>query len=146
MRKSAVLSCVAFSLSLLTACSSDDSSGVENKPLESSGARTWVATEPTQCLTNPWEQDWLSKNNGDMAAYPRDLSWPRQLTPDEIEIITEYYAKQGVVVFETATRGISPSVCEACECDEGHTLYLLVGDRDVDRMIALGYRADAPQS
>ena len=131
----------------LTACGSDDSQTPDNSSLVQSGPRTWVATEPTQCLTNAWEADWLAHHNYDMARYPRDLStWPRQLTPDEIEIITEYYAKQGVVVFETATRGISPSVCAACECEEGHTLFLLVRDRDVDTMIALGYRAEAPQS
>ena len=133
----------------LTACGSDNPQTPETT-LDRTGPRTWVATEPVQCLTNAWEADWLAQHNDDRARYPRDLStWPRALTPEEIDIIVEYYEKQGVVVFETATFAqarTSTPVCAACICEEGHTLFLLVRNRDVERMIGLGYRVDAPQS
>ncbi len=144
MRKFVLSLALALSLA---ACASEDSQSPEDSNLVRSGARAWVATEPTQCLTNPWEVDWLARHNGDEAAYPRDLStWPRRLTPEEIVIITEYYEDQGVVVFETATREKTRYVCAACECEEGHTLYLLVRERDVEKMISFGYRREAPQS
>jgi len=140
---------LAFALSI-AACGSDDSQVPESSALDRSGPRTWVAIEPVQCFTNAWEADWLAHHNDDRAKYPRDLSaWPRALTPQEIQIITAYYAKQGVVVFETATRAeprTSTPVCAACICEEGHTLFLLVRDRDLAEMIALGYRVEAPQS
>jgi len=132
----------------LTACGSDKPQTPETT-LDRSGPRTWVAIDPVQCLTNAWEADWLAQHNDDLAGYPRDLStWPRALTPEEIDIIVEYYETQGVVVFETATFAqprTSTPVCAACICEEGHTLYLLVRARDVAEMIALGYRVEAPQ-
>jgi hypothetical protein len=107
-------------------------------------AQTWVAIEPTQCLTNAWEADWLRQHGGDYDAYPKDYARPG-LEPEEIAIITDYYTEHGVVVSETATaRDYEARTCAACTCAEGHTMFLLVRDQDVDTMIGFGYRIEAP--
>ena len=100
-------------------------------------ARAWVATEPIQCLANPWEQDWLASHDGDYASYPKD-------TAAEIEIIKDYYRRQGVVVFEAVKKGRYQLVCAACTCPEGHTLYLDVRRQDVAAMLSFGYRQESP--
>jgi hypothetical protein len=102
-----------------------------------------VAIEPTQCLTNAWEADWLAQHGGDYAAYPKDPARPG-LEPEEIAIIKDYYQRQGVVVSDTATAPKYESVCLACTCPEGHTMYLRVRSQDVDTMIGFGYRVEAP--
>ncbi len=105
--------------------------------------KRWVATEPIQCLGNPWEQDWLKSHDGDYASYPKDPTRPG-LEPEEIEIIKDFYRRQGVVVFEVDTRPKYLAVCAACLCPEGHTLYLRVRLEDLETMLALGYRQESP--
>ena len=103
----------------------------------------WVAIEPTQCLTNSWEMDWLANNNGDYSGYPKDPTRPG-LEHEEFEIIQDYYSRQGVVVFEATTRPKYETVCLACSCPEGHTMYLAVRNQDVDIMVGFGYRVEEP--
>ncbi len=105
--------------------------------------RAWVATEPIQCLGNPWERDWLASHDGDYGSYPKDPTKPG-LEPAEVEIIRDYYRRQGVVVFEAATKGRYEVVCAACSCPEGYTLYLEVRRQDVERMTSFGYRQESP--
>jgi len=102
----------------------------------------WVATEPTQCLTNAWEQDWLASHDNDYAGYPGGKGGT--LTPEEIQIVTGYYARQGVVVYGTSTAPKYTGVCLACDCPQGHTLFLEVRDSDVATMLSLGYRQENP--
>jgi hypothetical protein len=125
-------------------CSSEDGTNVEARPAKSALTVTWVAIEPVQCLGNPWEQDWLENNGWDYDAYPKDPTRPG-LEPEEFEIIRDYYARQGVVVFEGRTAPKYESVCLACSCPEGHTLYLLVRDEDAEAMIGWGYRLESPE-
>ncbi len=136
---------LAFCLSsVLIACKENVPTSVTGAPATES-ARAWVATEPVQCLTNPWEADWVATHPYEN--YPRDLeTWPRQLTDAEIAIITDYYARDDVRVFDTATAEKSRTICAACDCEEGHTLYLLVRESDVKTMETLGYRREAPKS
>jgi len=130
--------------SFLIACKEDVPTSVTNPPANES-ARAWVATEPVQCLTNPWEADWVEKHPGQI--YPRDLNaWPRRLTAEEIAIIGDYYAALGVTVFTADTASKTRTICAACNCEEGYTLYLLVRESDVNTMKALGYRREAPKS
>ena len=103
--------------------------------------RVWVATEPIQCLGNPWEQDWLASHDGQ---YPKDYSKPG-LEPEEIAIIRDYYERQGVTVFRVTTRGKYEVVCAACSCPEGYSLYLEVQDEDLEEMLSFGYREELPK-
>jgi len=107
--------------------------GITQAPVE----RAWVAIEPIQCLGNPWERDWLASHQGDYASYPRNK-------PAEFQIIKDYYRRQGVVVYQAATRDRYQAVCLACSCPEGFTLYLEVRRPDVRTMIGLGYREESP--
>ena len=134
----------AFLLSiwLISACSSDDGASPEKGLFGDVRSGTWVATEPTQCLTNPWERDWLEQHNNDYDAYPKRQ--PGELTPEELQIIKDYYDREGVVVFDGTTRPRYEEVCLACSCPEGHTLYLSVRTQDVETMRRLGYREEIP--
>jgi hypothetical protein len=127
----------------LCGCRNDGSTGPVSELKGVGSADTWVAIEPTQCLTNPWEQDWLSRNNGNYSAYPKDPTTPG-LEPEEFAIIQEYYDRQGVVVMDGATAPKYDVVCLACTCPEGHTMFLLVRGEDVEAMIGFGYRIEAP--
>ena len=124
-------------------CGSDDVGNPGPKTAKNVLGNTWVAIEPIQCLGNPWEQDWLENNNGDYHSYPKDPTTPG-LEPEELEIIQDYYERQGVTVFDGKNIPKYEQVCLACSCPEGHTLYLLVRDQDVETMVALGYRVEAP--
>jgi hypothetical protein len=120
-------------------CSDEDGAGW--------GPRTprlfWVACEPIQCLGNPWEQDWLERHGWDYGAYPKDPATVG-LEPEEIAIIKDYYRRLGVMVHEVESRMKYDQVCAACSCPEGHTLYLMVPQRDVELTLSWGYRLEAP--
>lgn len=128
---------------LIPGCQSDKQSSPETELLASAQIRPWVAMEPKQCLSNPWEVDWIQHHGGDYDAYPRDPTTPG-LEPEEIAIIISYYARQGVVVSETDTAPKYAAVCMGCACPEGYTLFLRVREEDVETMIGFGYRIEDP--
>lgn len=109
------------------------------------GVGTWVAIEPTQCRSNPWEQDWLAQHDDDYDGYPAD-DMKAGLEPEEFAIITDYYARQGVEVRAGATAPRYEDVCKACFCVAGHTMFLQVRESDVETMISFGYRVEEPPS
>ena len=113
------------------------------QPAKGALETTWVAMEPVQCLGNPWEQDWLENHDGDYDSYPKDPARPG-LEPEEFEVIQDYYNGGGVGVFEGRTASKYDSVCLACSCPEGHTLFLQVRDQDVEAMVGWGYRVEPP--
>ncbi len=127
----------------LFGCGSDDVKNPEHRAAKNTLLNAWVATEPIQCLGNPWEQDWLENNNWEYDLYPKDPTTP-DLEPEEFIIIQDYYARQGVSVFEGRNVLNEGEVCLACSCPEGQTLYLSVRDQDVATMISLGYRVESP--
>src|SRR5512139_1076393 len=131
------------SVALVCACESGDSTVGTRNVVALNAANSWVAIEPTQCLTNPWEADWLAHHGGDYDAYPRDYSTPG-LEPEEVDIIKDYYRRQGVMVLAATTAPKYDMVCLACNCPEGHTLFLLVRESDVDTMLGFGYRVESP--
>jgi len=134
---------VLLVLGWTTGCGSDDVGNPGTRTAKNVLGNTWVAMEPIQCLGNPWEQDWLQHNNGDYGSYPKDPTTPG-LEPEELEIIQDYYERQGVTVSDGMNVPKYEEVCLACSCPEGHTLYLLVPDQDVETMVALGYRVESP--
>jgi hypothetical protein len=128
---------------LVAGCESDDPTPQVPDPITQIAELAWVAIEPTQCLTNPWEADWLEHHGGNYAAYPKDPAKPG-LEPEEVAIIEDYYQRQGVVVSAAETAPKFDVVCLACNCPEGHTMFLRVRGEDVDTMTALGYRVESP--
>ena len=101
--------------------------------------KTWVEIDPIQCFGNAWEIDWIQSHDGNSSAYPRDTHTPG-VDPEEIEIIKDYYGRQGVTIYYVKTAVTYETVCEACTCPQGYTLYLLVDDSNVDKMLDFGYK------
>ena len=128
---------------LIAGCQSDDTPTDTPDPIEQVGSSVWVAIEPRQCLTNPWEAEWLEQHGDDYAAYPKDPGRPG-LEPEEVAIIKDYYRRNDVVVSGTDTAAKYQYVCMACSCPEGHTMFLRVRAQDVDTMISFGYRLESP--
>ncbi len=104
----------------------------------------WVEINPVQCMGNPWERDWLDANNNDVSAYPRGPDAPLP-GPEVIELIKDYYAKQGVEVMDAKSAWVMQAVCEACSCPEGYTLYLSIAASDVEKMTGLGFKVSAEE-
>lgn len=98
----------------------------------------WIEGYPIQCLGNPWEQEWLEKNNNNHAAYP-------QSRQDQLRVMKDYYARQGKTIFEAKILtfeelfGENVGICAACDCSDGYALYLLVPQKDVDWWLNFRY-------
>ena len=107
--------------------------------------KTWVEIDPMQCLWNPWEKDWLKSHNDDYASYPRDFH-TEGFDGGEITIIKEYYKNQGIIVYDVKLELTHYSVCEACACPIGDTLYLLVSDNAIRQMLESGFKVSENQS
>lgn len=117
---------------------------IKTASLSKTPGMTWVEIDPMQCRSNPWQRDWAEDGNCGRA-YPDYPRWYSDLieTP-EAEIVRLYYEKQGVDVAEVKSIPFKEptlsSMCLACDCLEGYTLYLLIPDFEVDKMVALGYK------
>jgi hypothetical protein len=101
----------------------------------------WMMIDPVQCLENPWEKEWKENNPGN--DYPRgDLL---VIENDEKLIIEEYFKSKGVNVLdvksETYTErfGEPVSVCEACTCPQGYTLYIQTDITGLSILGVLGF-------
>lgn len=101
----------------------------------SSGDQVWLWTDPVQCLTNPWESNWLSEGGREYQDYP--IGDNLIVEEEEAEIIKGYFLeKEKVTIHDLYSRkyeevGLSQSVCEACHCPQGYRLFVLV---DQDKM------------
>ena len=95
------------------------------------GNKKWLGTTPDHCGTNPWQKYWYTTHNKTYSDYP---------ISDDASIISNYYKKLGVTIFNMTTvswengHGTIPELC-----NHGITLYLLVSDHDVDKMLQLGF-------
>ncbi|MGI0009544.1 MAG: hypothetical protein ACRD92_07995, partial [Nitrosopumilaceae archaeon] len=97
--------------------------------------KTWVEIDPIQCGGNPWEKDWLESHPDDYLVYARLIS------KEKIDMITNYYKKLGITIFDTKlVPWENVAVCESCSCPAGYTLSLLVSNADVDKMREFGYK------
>jgi len=93
-------------------------------------AQTWLYIEPTQCLSNTWDQEWLQTH--DYNEYPQNEA-------AQLKIVTDYYRDHGVVIHDIYTRKVYEAVCAACSCPTGDRIYSLVQEQDVDFMLAEGW-------
>ncbi|MDD3190669.1 MAG: hypothetical protein PHI66_03185 [Candidatus Pacebacteria bacterium] len=110
--------------------------------LPKESGKTWVQIDPVQCLGNPWEIDWTKSHDNDYYGYPADIHTP-ELEQEEIQIIKNYYQKQGIAIADVRSEWTHEIVCTACNCPQGYMLYLLVSDSDVDKMLELDYEVSA---
>jgi len=102
--------------------------------------KMWVEIDPIQCAGNPWEQDWIK-------SYPDDyLVYARVISKEKIDIITSYYKKLGIMIFDAKlVPWDNMVVCESCSCPVGYTQSLLVSNSDVDKMLEFGYKTSENQ-
>ncbi|MAH43270.1 hypothetical protein CL614_06180 [archaeon] len=105
--------------------------------------KTWVEVDPIQCLGNPWEIDWLESHNNNYSAYPIDVGTLPNLETTEGEIIKNYYQNQGINIFNVISKSTYDTVCKACSCAKGYTLYLLISELDINKMLEFGYKINA---
>ena len=125
-----------FGLILLASCIKQ---GID---LPKENEKTWIEIDPTQCLSNPWEGDWIKSHDNNYSGYPRDVH-TSELEQEEIQIIKNYYQKQGITIFDVKSEWTHEIVCEACSCPQGYTLYLLVSSSDVNKMLELSYKVSS---
>lgn len=120
-----ILSVAPFTMAIPIVSSS------EQTPTHEESGKTWVEIDPIQCGHNPWESNWPESNNDSYSSYPREVQ--------EIEKIKNYYQKQGIFIFDVRLKLTHEIVCLACCCPRGDTLYVLVSDSDVNKMLQFGY-------
>lgn len=100
--------------------------------------KTWVEIDPIQCLGNPWEQDWLKSHNNDYHSYPHS-AYSEGIDDGESIIIKDFYKKQGITVFDVRSGYGDKVIWASCSSSTGYTLYLMVSESSVDKMLNLNY-------
>lgn len=111
-----------------TACNGSKQVATEEAP------SVWMETDPIQCLGNPWEEDWLSKEGREYGDYPKGN--PRIVEKQEMEIIIDFFKRKGVSVYEVNSKSYPEemAVCDACTCPAGYTLYLRVPESQAEKL------------
>lgn len=97
----------------------------------------WIILRPLQCMSNPWEKEWLEKHNNQVTKYPR---------AQEYALMKQYFKRHQVTI---KSLRVKPYVngdprCMTCECPRGDTWFLLVDAPDVPQMVDLGYTERIP--
>ncbi len=100
----------------------------------------WMKTEPIQCLGNPWEKAWLEAHRGAYDEYPN--GHPRRVEEEEKRIIRDFFESQGIHVLkvEAVPFPDDAMVCEACDCPQGYTLYILTDKEGAEKLEQFGFR------
>lgn len=91
----------------------------------------WVQIKTIMC--NPWDKDitqWYQSHNQTKVSESQGL-----------EIIKNYYQKQGISVFNAKYVNWRPHTlsCDACGCDSGLALHLLVSNSDLVKLEKQGF-------
>jgi len=99
--------------------------------------KVWVVVRPVQCLGNPWEKEWLARNNNQGVKYPMKK---------ESAVIQGYFGRLGIPVLEVRVRPYmsGDALCATCDCPRGDTLFLLIHGDDAIKMSRLGYAKRLP--
>lgn len=95
------------------------------------GAQIWVETLPLQCLTNPWQQEWLKEHGLDPSQYPHER---------ETDILRIYFLKRGVDFAEYRTEEVWDATCAACSCPAGYAAFLQINQQDLPVFEQRGFR------
>ena len=101
--------------------------------------KVWIVIRPVQCLGNRWEKEWLATHNNQGTKYPRDK---------EFELLKKFFERKQVDVLELRVKPYmrGETLCQACDCPRGDTVYLLIHANDVPKMVRLGYTERLPAS
>lgn len=93
----------------------------------------WMSIDPVQCGGNPWEQLWLADHDND---YTKLYSLTSE---EELTLIKEYYQTRGIVIYRIKRTYPYDATCAACTCPRGDRIHCSVNDRDIDRMLEMGF-------
>jgi len=108
-------------------------------------AMIWVYIHPVKCLDNAWEQDWVNKSG--LTGEESFRGYKEYLDKTgERQIIINYYAKSGITVYNYTSEKVSDVVCEACECQRGDIISLLIPYGNLSKMRQLGYNTTKIQN
>ena len=92
--------------------------------------RESVFIDPTQCLSNEWDNDWLKTHEYD--EYPATES-------GRLKIFTDYYEALGVKIYDAYSEWVYDAVCAACSCPTGERYFCTVSEDDVAFLLNAGF-------
>jgi hypothetical protein len=111
--------------------------------------KSWLEIDPKQCGSNPWEKDW---EQIDITLPTRCQTQCAQVDKQEgVDcqtkcLVQEYYSRKGIEILDVKAISYAEkfgkyiSICEACDCPGGETLYIQVPILDTNGMIEMGFR------
>jgi len=102
-----------------------------NHSADSEENEIWVYIDPIQCLSNPWEQEWLENHNNDFDAY-NQLSEAEKQT-----VFVDYYGDLGIDIYDFYKTEPYESACSACVCPTGERYHCLIDESDQQSLIDL---------
>jgi putative hemolysin len=91
----------------------------------------WLSIKPIQCQENPWEK-WYAEGNIQFL-----------VEPTEKQLITAFYGQDyNIEILDYREVPAPPGSvsCEACTCQRGDTIFVLVKNENAPRMVQLGWR------
>ena len=94
-----------------------------SKVAQPAGEKAWFSYDPKQCGTNPWSQMPFACDSLDCEEFK----------------IKSWLAKNGITVYDYASKQVSDIVCMACSCPRGDRVAALVESKDSAKMQALGW-------
>ena len=92
--------------------------------------RESVFIDPTQCLSNEWDIDWLKTH--EYGEYPQTESV-------RLKIFSDYYNTLGIKMYDTYAAWVYNAVCAACSCPTGERFYCTVSEDDVAFLLNSGF-------
>jgi hypothetical protein len=97
-------------------------------------SQQWLYYKPIQCQQNPWEK------------WHKDLNRTYIRAPAEQEIVKEYYRtvyEIEILEFKNTPAPSGTNVCKACTCQRGDTIFVLVDEKNIAKMLELGWKKEA---
>jgi hypothetical protein len=101
---------------------------------EQNQSEEWLSYKPIQCGQNPWEK------------WHKDLNRTYIRAPTEQEIVKEYYRtvyEIEILEFKNIPAPSGTNVCKACTCQRGDTIFVLVDEKNIAKMLELGWKKKA---
>ncbi len=99
--------------------------------------KAWVALQPVQCLSNPWEKDWLKAHKNKGTKYPMR---------DEVNVMKAFFTKKGFFIHDLRIRPYmhDKPLGRACNSPRGDLLLMLVNREDVSLLMHYGFQSTIP--
>jgi len=115
-------------------------SSCRNTQTQQATTEIWMEIEPVQCLGNLWEKAWLEKHSGAYDQYPK--GHPRKVEEAEKVIIRDFFESQGIRVIKVEAVPFPDDVmvCDACDCPQGYTLYILTDKEGAEKLKKFNFK------